>query len=99
MKFNMAQAEKNKAKKNNLMAKLKRTLTSVLPVDKNRQGKCLNCGKCCYLPFRCPFLLKRKNGKSYCSIYIIRPLNCRKYPRTEKECLTNESCGYSFKKS
>ncbi len=90
MKSNMA--------KNNLRAKLKRTVTAVLPVDKNRKGKCLNCGQCCYLPFRCPFL-KEKKGKSYCSIYSIRSLNCRKYPRTEKECLTKKTCGYSFKKS
>ena len=84
--------------KNNLIAKLKRTATSVLPVAKNRGGQCANCGACCHLPFRCPFL-KEKNGKTYCSVYKVRPLNCRKYPRTEKEWLTKNSCGYHFKKS
>lgn len=84
--------------KNSLGAKLKRTATSFLPVSKLRRGKCANCGKCCHLPFRCPFL-KDKNGKTYCSIYKVRPLNCRKYPRTEKEWLTKGNCGYSFKKS
>lgn len=78
-------------------AKLKRTITAFLPVAKNRTGKCGNCGRCCYLPIRCPFLKDRKNEKSYCSIYKIRPLNCRKYPRTEKECLTKGSCSYFFK--
>ena len=77
--------------------KLRRTFTSFLPISKDRQGKCLNCGKCCHLPFRCPFL-RDKNGKTYCSIYKIRPLNCRKYPRTEKECLTKDTCGYYFSK-
>jgi len=59
--------------KNNLGAKIKRTITSILPVDKNRRGKCSNCGKCCYLPNKCSFL-RIKDGKSYCSIYKIRPL-------------------------
>ena len=83
--------------KNNWTAKIIRTITSVLPVAKNRRGHCLNCGKCCYLPNKCPFL-KTKGDKTYCSIYIIRPLNCRKYPRTEKECLIKEGCGYTFEK-
>jgi len=83
------------AAKNNLLAKLKRTLTSFLPVDKNREGHCIDCGKCCYLPNKCPFL-KIEGDKSHCSIYKIRPLNCRKYPRTEAEWLTPESCGYHF---
>lgn len=83
--------------KNTLKAKLERTITSVLPVDKKRRGHCSNCGQCCYLPFKCPFL-KITGSKSHCSIYKIRPLNCRKYPRTEKECLTKDTCGYCFKK-
>jgi hypothetical protein len=35
-------------------------------------------------------------GKFYCSIYLIRPLNCRKYPRTESEFITADTCGYRF---
>lgn len=84
--------------KNTWGAKLKRTLTSVLPVAKNRQGECANCGKCCHLPTRCVFLKDGDDGKTYCSIYKIRPLNCRKYPRTESEFLTQDTCGYSFSK-
>ncbi len=83
--------------KNNLGAKIKRTATSILPIDKARKGQCSNCGKCCHLPNKCPFL-RTKGDKTYCSIYKVRPLNCRKYPRTEKECLTKENCSYYFVK-
>ncbi|OIO07469.1 hypothetical protein AUJ35_02015 [Candidatus Falkowbacteria bacterium CG1_02_41_21] len=82
---------------NNFKAKIKRTITSVLPVAKNRTGHCSNCGQCCYLPKKCLFL-KIKGAKNYCSIYKIRPLNCRKYPRTEAECLTPNTCSFHFKK-
>jgi len=41
---------------NNFKAKIKRTITSVLPVAKNRTGHCSNCGQCCYLPKKCLFL-------------------------------------------
>lgn len=81
--------------KNTFGSKIRRTLTSILPVAKNRTGHCSGCGKCCYLPSKCLFL-KIKNGKNYCSIYKIRPLNCRKYPRTEAECLTKSTCSYHF---
>ncbi|MFA5131212.1 MAG: hypothetical protein WC467_02195 [Patescibacteria group bacterium] len=82
--------------KNTWLTKLKRTVTAFWPVAKNRQGECHNCGKCCYLPTRCPFLQDSADGKSYCTVYNMRSLNCRKYPRTEKECLTKATCGYSF---
>jgi hypothetical protein len=82
--------------RNTWSAKIKRTLTSVLPVSKSRKGECLNCGVCCKLPNVCPFLKYTPDGKSYCSIYIIRPLNCRKYPRTESEFITADVCGYRF---
>ncbi|MBT4257628.1 hypothetical protein HOD88_00390 [archaeon] len=84
--------------KNNYLAKLKRTLTSVLPISKQRTGDCINCGACCKLPKRCFFLKTKSNGKSYCSIYLIRPLNCRKYPRIKSEQLTQKTCGFKFKK-
>lgn len=80
---------------NKFSAKIARTVTSVLPVSGNREGKCLNCGECCKLPKDC-FFLKYDKGKYYCSIHKIRPLNCRKYPRTEKEFITKKSCGYRF---
>jgi len=77
-------------------AKLKRTFTSVLPVSKRRKGNCVSCGACCKLPNVCPFLRYGPDGKSSCAIYLIRPLNCRKYPRTESEFLTAETCGFRF---
>jgi len=78
--------------------KIIRTLTSLLPVDKNREGSCNNCGDCCKLPTRCHFLVEDENGESQCSIYAFRPLVCRKYPRIESEFITTERCGYNFKK-
>ena len=81
---------------NNMMSKAYRTFTGFLPASNNRTGKCVDCGACCKLPNKCWFL-KEKNGKSYCSIYPIRPLNCRKYPRTEKEHVTKDRCGFKFR--
>ncbi|MCX6797766.1 MAG: YkgJ family cysteine cluster protein [Candidatus Falkowbacteria bacterium] len=75
--------------------KIKRTLGCVFPISRSRRGACNNCGCCCALPKKCPFL--KKNGdKTYCSIYKIRPLNCRKYPRVKSEHLTAADCGYYF---
>ena len=83
--------------KNNYTSKLIRTFTSVLPVSKKRKGQCIGCGECCKaLPNRCPFLTKDDNNKPRCAIYKVRPLNCRKYPRTKKEWLTPHKCGFSF---
>lgn len=84
--------------KNNFLQKIKRTLTSVFPISKLRRGKCVNCGRCCSLPNRCPFL-RGAAGKTYCSIYKIRPLNCRKYPRVSSEHITRGDCGYRFIKN
>ena len=85
-----------KKKKNNWPAKIKRTTTSILPISKKRKGRCLNCGTCCKLPKKCPFLMRDDQGKSFCKIYKARPLNCRKYPRNEKEFITSDFCGYTF---
>ena len=82
---------------NTWFGKLKRTCKSVLPVDKNRTGKCIHCGACCRLPVKCPFLKFKPDGKSYCSIHPIRILICRTYPRTESEWLTKKTCGFKFK--
>jgi len=82
--------------KNTWGAKLKRTATCLLPIEKNRRGKCNNCGECCKLPNVCLFLKFKKDGVSYCSIHKIRPLTCRKYPRTKDEWLTEGKCGYWF---
>jgi len=83
-------------KGNTWSARVKRTLTSILPVSQDRKGNCLECGECCKLPNKCYFLEYKSDGKSYCSVYSIRPLNCRKYPRTESEHITKDTCGYRF---
>jgi Fe-S-cluster containining protein len=82
--------------RNTWAAKLKRTFTAILPVSKDRKGRCINCGACCRLPNVCWFLRYKADGSSYCSVYSIRPLNCRKYPRTESELVTPDSCGHHF---
>ncbi|MCJ7776709.1 MAG: hypothetical protein MUP16_00095 [Sedimentisphaerales bacterium] len=82
--------------KNTIIAKAKRTLTSVLPVSKDRRGACIACGECCKLPIKCPFLRYKADGSSYCLAYRFRPLNCRKYPRTKSEFLTADMCGFRF---
>lgn len=79
-----------------MKAKAKRTLTSMLPVAKNRTGHCVGCGACCKLPTPCLFLKTDENGRGFCAVYEFRPLNCRKYPRTESEWLTADTCGFRF---
>jgi hypothetical protein len=84
------------SRKNTWGAKAKRTLTAVLPVADSRQGQCVQCGACCSLPNACPFLRTNGTGEAYCFIYRLRPLNCRKYPRTESEQITADTCGFRF---
>ena len=79
-----------------MKAKIKRTLTSVLPVSPSRRGNCIACGACCKLPNQCPFQGYDSDGHSYCKVYRFRPLNCRKYPRTASESLTADTCGFHF---
>ena len=82
--------------KNTWRARIKRTFTAFLPVSKERKGECKSCGECCMLPNVCPFLYFHEDGKSFCSIYKARPLNCRKYPRAKNELITEKTCGYRF---
>jgi Fe-S-cluster containining protein len=80
-----------------MIPKLKRTLTALLPVDKKRSGECNGCGDCCKLPFRCMFLKETEDGKARCSIYSVRPPNCRKFPRNKAQWEpVKENCGFSF---
>jgi Fe-S-cluster containining protein len=79
-----------------MRAKLKRFLTSLLPVAENRRGECNRCGQCCKLPFPCPFLRFDEQGLSSCAVYFARPPSCRKYPRVAAENLTPHTCGYYF---
>lgn len=81
---------------NTLTAKFLRQITALLEVSKYRQGHCVQCGTCCKLPFVCPMLRVNDKGHARCSIYRLRPQSCRKYPRTETECLTKDACGFRF---
>jgi hypothetical protein len=83
--------------RNTWLAKFKRTLGGFFPVDKARTGQCRHCGACCCLPVRCWFLKAGTDGKQYCMIYKLRWLNCRKYPRTSSEFITETTCGFCFK--
>ncbi len=78
--------------------KLRRFVTSlVLPVSKDRTGECSRCGACCRFLVACPFLKTIDNPPGFrCTAYIIRPPQCRKYPRSKKEQV-HQPCGYSFK--
>ena len=82
--------------KNNWFGRFIRCFTAFLPRDKSRTGECVRCGACCKLPNICPFLRYDENDKSRCTIYLIRPMNCRVYPRNENEHLTNDTCGFRF---
>jgi len=81
---------------NNLIEKFRRFGESFLFVERGRKGHCdfRKCkAACCRLPFRCPFLKKDLS----CAIYKIRPLNCRKFPRTRRDwALVKERCSFRF---
>lgn len=80
-----------------MIPKFIRTITSVLPVDQTRKGECNNCGECCQLPFKCTFLKAGADGKNYCAAYNFRPLNCRKFPRTNAQLApVSDACGFTF---
>lgn len=79
-----------------MLNKLKRFLTSLLPVDASRRGDCNRCGDCCKLPYPCPFLRFDDEGLSSCAVYLLRPPSCRKYPRVAAENLTPQTCGFYF---
>ena len=62
-----------------------------------RQGECNQCGNCCEILFRCPFLIKVEGGPSMCSIYEDRPGQCAAFPINRK-CLAEVDfdCSYTF---
>ncbi|MCX7818585.1 MAG: hypothetical protein N2652_05160 [Kiritimatiellae bacterium] len=83
--------------RNTIWSKLKRNLvTCWLPVAPGRTGGCRACGACCRLPYRCPALRMSADGRSRCAIYAVRPPSCRVYPRTPREHITAEVCGFRF---
>jgi len=63
----------------------------------NRQGDCNQCGNCCEILFKCPFLIKNETGDTLCSIYENRPKQCAAFPINEK-CLSEVDfdCTYTF---
>jgi hypothetical protein len=67
-----------------------------------RKGECRQCGACCKLLYKCPFLIE-KDGLFSCKIYgKIRPINCIIFPINEKDIkdrntvLPDIPCGYFF---
>jgi Fe-S-cluster containining protein len=81
--------------------KMRRFITSlVLPVDESRSGECRRCGACCKFVVVCPFLKQDPDdaGAYRCSAYKVRPLQCRKYPRSKGEQV-HQPCGYVFRDS
>jgi len=81
--------------KNTFLAKFLRQFSAFFPKDNSRTGQCKRCGKCCMLPYRCPFLKFDNEGLAHCMIYYIRPLSCRIYPRNKNESLIKD-CGFKF---
>ncbi len=80
-----------------MISKIRRTFTSILPVEEGRTGSCNGCGACCELPSRCSFLKTDANGNNTCSIYRFRPPNCRKFPRSAAQLAdVAETCSFSF---
>jgi len=68
----------------------------------HRKGECKQCGACCKLLYKCPFLIEHPKGFS-CKIYgKIRPINCVIFPINEKDIcdrntvLPDVPCGYFF---
>jgi len=83
---------------NNWRAKVCRSLASFFPVSRDRVGSWVRRGKCCSLPNKRIFLREKNDWRSSCLIYPVSPGSCKKYPRTEKEHMTAETCGFSFGK-
>lgn len=59
-----------------------------------RKGDCHQCGRCCSLIFRCPFLTR----EGRCFIYHNgRPQQCRTFPIDKRDIAeVNGTCGYYF---
>ncbi len=60
----------------------------------NKRGACLQCGKCCRLPYRCP-MLTRDNK---CRVYnLARTASCRLFPLNPRDLGDIDGkCGYYF---
>ncbi len=62
-----------------------------------RQGECNQCGNCCEILFKCPFLVREKDGAAICSIYDDRPGQCAAFP-IDEGCLSDVDfdCTFDF---
>ena len=62
-----------------------------------RGGECNQCGACCELVFKCPFLKKKSDGTSLCGIYENRPNSCRLFPIEQRDIQeVRGTCSYYF---
>ena len=92
-----------------LWGKIRRFLLCVLSPGsvrraiEKRLGACIRCGTCCRLPFKCSFLKADSSGTLGCSVYPLRPPNCRVFPVDGRDIRERDliaggrACGYSFK--
>ncbi len=65
--------------------------------QRTRYGDCFQCGKCCSLLYKCPFL-EGPEGNTRCAIYHKgRPKQCEAFPIDYKDLHDVEFlCGYFF---
>ena len=62
----------------------------------HRGGECVQCGKCCKLVFKCPFL-GGTDENPRCMVYDGRPKPCFAFPINERDLAdVNFQCGYFF---
>ena len=62
----------------------------------HRGGECVQCGKCCRLVFKCPFLGGTEENPR-CMVYEGRPKPCIAFPIDERDLAdVNFQCGYFF---
>ena len=63
---------------------------------RHRAGECVQCGKCCKLVFKCPFL-GGTDENPRCQVYDGRPKPCVAFPIDERDLAdVNFQCGYFF---
>lgn len=61
-----------------------------------RGGECVQCGKCCKLVFKCPFL-GGTDDNPRCMVYEGRPKPCQAFPIDRRDLAdVNFQCGYFF---
>lgn len=63
---------------------------------RHRGGECVQCGRCCRLVFKCPFLGGTEENPR-CMVYEGRPKPCVAFPIDERDLAdVNFQCGYFF---